>query len=135
MTAAQSSVDRYLELVRRVLLDQVDPRPELIPVEPTGVLKRAAVRLLGERGLELVRRRTYDPARRAQGKGWPQYGYTMVGEERLLNLERCVRTALGEQVPGDLAETGVWRGGASIYMRAILAAYGVTDRRSPMAGS
>ena len=25
-------------------------------------------------------------------------------------------------------ETGVWRGGASIYMRGVLAAYGVTDR-------
>ena len=32
-------------------------------------------------------------------------------------------------VPGDLIETGVWRGGATIFMRAVLAAYGDTDRR------
>ena len=36
MTAGTPPVDRYLELVRRVLLDQVDLRPELIPVEPSG---------------------------------------------------------------------------------------------------
>ncbi|MEJ0068602.1 MAG: TylF/MycF/NovP-related O-methyltransferase [Pseudomonadota bacterium] len=31
-------------------------------------------------------------------------------------------------MPGDLIETGVWRGGATIFMRAILKALGVTDR-------
>ena len=31
-------------------------------------------------------------------------------------------------MPGDFIETGVWRGGACIFMRAILKAYGVTDR-------
>jgi O-methyltransferase len=31
-------------------------------------------------------------------------------------------------VPGDLIETGVWRGGATIFMRAVLAAYGDTGR-------
>src|SRR5438445_4093002 len=35
---------------------------------------------------------------------------------------------LRNRVPGDLIETGVWRGGASIFMRAILHAYGITDR-------
>jgi O-methyltransferase len=31
-------------------------------------------------------------------------------------------------VPGDLIETGVWRGGASIFMRAVLKALGDRDR-------
>jgi hypothetical protein len=31
-------------------------------------------------------------------------------------------------VPGDLIETGVWRGGATIFMRALLKLEGVTDR-------
>jgi O-methyltransferase len=31
-------------------------------------------------------------------------------------------------VPGDLIETGVWRGGATIFMRGILKAYGDTTR-------
>src|SRR4029453_13599942 len=32
-------------------------------------------------------------------------------------------------VPGDFMETGVWRGGACIMMRAVLKAYGIADRR------
>ena len=35
---------------------------------------------------------------------------------------------LSEGVPGDFIETGVWRGGVTILMRAILEAYGVDDR-------
>jgi hypothetical protein len=44
------------------------------------------------------------------------------------NLEDCVVGVLRNGVPGDLIETGVWRGGATIFMRAILKAFGVTDR-------
>ena len=36
---------------------------------------------------------------------------------------------LVEGVPGDFIETGVWRGGACILLRAVLEAYGVTNRR------
>jgi O-methyltransferase len=36
---------------------------------------------------------------------------------------------LGEiNVPGDLVETGVWRGGGTIFMRAALAAHGIYNR-------
>jgi O-methyltransferase len=35
---------------------------------------------------------------------------------------------LKDGVPGDFIETGIWRGGSVILMRAILKAYGVTDR-------
>jgi O-methyltransferase len=38
-------------------------------------------------------------------------------------------------VPGDLIETGVWRGGSTILMRAVLEAYGVRDRRVWVADS
>jgi hypothetical protein len=42
---------------------------------------------------------------------------------------------LSEGVEGDLIETGVWRGGASIFMRAVLAAYGIEDRKIFVADS
>ena len=35
---------------------------------------------------------------------------------------------LDEDVPGDLLEAGVWRGGASIFMAAALRAYGDEER-------
>ncbi len=54
--------------------------------------------------------------------------HTMMGRKRLDNLELCVERILADEVPGDLIETGVWRGGATIFMRGLLAAHGVTDR-------
>ena len=58
----------------------------------------------------------------------PSIAHTLIGFERLDNLRFCVEGALKNEVPGDLIETGVWRGGATIFMRAILKAYGVEDR-------
>ena len=52
----------------------------------------------------------------------------MVGMRRLDNLQACIETAVGDGVPGDLIETGVWRGGATIFMRGVLKALGSTDR-------
>ena len=47
---------------------------------------------------------------------------------RFENIESCVSEILKNKVPGDLIETGVWRGGATIFMRALLKVHGVTDR-------
>lgn len=47
-------------------------------------------------------------------------GETMIGMGAMNNLEWCVNQVLDNDVPGDLCETGIWRGGACIYMRALL---------------
>jgi hypothetical protein len=59
----------------------------------------------------------------------------MIGHARLENLRSCVETVLSENIEGDLIETGVWRGGACIFMRGILKAYGCTTRRVWVADS
>ncbi len=69
-----------------------------------------------------------DRATRAVGNDWPPHAETMVGLARLANVRACVTAALADGVPGDLVETGVWRGGTAIYMRAILAALGDAGR-------
>ena len=53
---------------------------------------------------------------------------TMVGLKRLENLQYCVTEVIRKNVSGDLIETGVWRGGASIFMRAVLKACGDQTR-------
>jgi O-methyltransferase len=53
----------------------------------------------------------------------------MIGIRRLENLQHCIESILKENVPGDLIETGVLSGGATIFMRAVLKAYGDTSRR------
>ena len=69
-----------------------------------------------------------DERARAEGRDWPARAHTMIGLKRLANLKMCVETILDDGIPGDLIETGVWRGGATIFMRAILKAHEVTDR-------
>jgi O-methyltransferase len=65
---------------------------------------------------------------RMEGRDWPNLAHTMIGVKRMENLQFCVEEVIRNGVPGDLIETGVWRGGACIFMRGILKAYGVTDR-------
>lgn len=71
----------------------------------------------------------YDAAKRLIGADWPSHAHTMIGLKRLRNLRRLISRVLEDRIPGDFIETGVWRGGACIYMRALLMAYDVTDRR------
>jgi O-methyltransferase len=52
----------------------------------------------------------------------------MIGMKRLGSLQDCVTDVIRSNVPGDLIETGVWRGGACIFMRAVLKAYEDTSR-------
>lgn len=70
-----------------------------------------------------------NPIFRSIGFDWPASALTMIGHARMRNLRMLTERALTEGVPGDLIETGIWRGGACIYMSAILAAYGDKERR------
>lgn len=73
---------------------------------------------------------------RVEGREWPtDRAMTMIGLKRLDNLQHCVEDVLLRKVPGDLIETGVWRGGATIFMRAILKARNELDRRVWVADS
>lgn len=90
------------------------------------LMKRALLNLIYS---EHERRlKPFDDASRLEGRDWPAMAQTMIGWQRLENLQRCAEDVLARRVPGDFIETGVWRGGAIIFMRAILKAYGVADR-------
>jgi O-methyltransferase len=65
---------------------------------------------------------------RELGLDWPAEAETMIGMQRLTSLQHCVETVLADDIAGDLVECGVWRGGACILMRAVLAAYGDETR-------
>jgi len=53
---------------------------------------------------------------------------SMLPLARFANLQACIADVVGAGVAGDLIETGVWRGGATIFMRAMLKALEITDR-------
>lgn len=58
--------------------------------------------------------------RRMWGGDWPKTAETMIGHVRLDNIEECARKIFADRIPGDFLEAGVWRGGACIFMRALL---------------
>jgi len=64
---------------------------------------------------------------RASGRDWPLNAHTMIGLKRLDNLQECMETVIADGIQGDFIETGVWRGGACIFMRGVLRAYGITN--------
>lgn len=77
----------------------------------------------------------FDPLLRDGGQDQPQKALTMVGMKRLNNIHDCLEKILQDQIPGDCIETGVWRGGCTILMRAILKAYGEKTRKVWVADS
>lgn len=122
----------YLDLMKKVLTRSIFEQHYEKFDFPIGSFKRAAFgpirRILSARRLELVRNNTLDPAVREEGRDWPADAETMIGAKRLENLEACILDVLRDNVPGDLIETGVWRGGSVIFMRAVLKTFGVEDR-------
>ncbi|THI91538.1 MAG: macrocin O-methyltransferase [Nitrospira sp. CG24A] len=91
--------------------------------------------LLRQVQLEVVKIEPDRMGEREDGRDWPIEAETMVGLKRLDNLQHCVTSVIRDGVPGDLIETGVWRGGSSIFMRAVLQAYGDCSRKVWLADS
>jgi O-methyltransferase len=130
--------ERYLNLLKLTLTHTAYSRTDigLLRLHHTR-LGRLITRALRRQGLELVRVVPTDEAPRArlEGRDWPIFAQTMVGIERIEHLQSCVEAVIAEEVPGDLIEAGAWRGGASIFMRGVLAAHGIDDRRVYVADS
>lgn len=120
----------YLDLLADVLTRSYDTI-EYKHADPATLPRWAQPlhKLARRQGMDIVETRPVLPENRLEGKDWPAHAETMVGLKRLRNIRECVEDVLRNGVPGDLVETGIWRGGTCIYMRAILAAYGCTDRK------
>jgi O-methyltransferase len=138
----QSPQALYLDLMKKCLTYTLWGGEKTQPIYlrgPRPVHTKYLVKALGwvltQNNLQLARKIPYDPKAREEGRDWPLLAETMIGLKRLDNLQACVEEVIKNRVPGDLIETGVWRGGATIFMRAILKAYGITDRNVWVADS
>jgi hypothetical protein len=72
---------------------------------------------------------------RLEGTDWPENGFTMIGIKRLNNIQICAAEVIEKKIEGDFLEAGVWKGGASIFMRAILKYSEILDRTVWLADS
>jgi O-methyltransferase len=135
-TRTDSTTGLYLDLLKRTLTGAVaeDNDSILGGVRTAGstVLRKnvadAFGRFAGRFGFEIAYKKPYDATLREVGRDWPARADSMIGLRRMDNIRHCVETVIKDDVPGDLIETGVWRGGASIFMRGVLKAYGDTTR-------
>jgi O-methyltransferase len=142
--APSAPADDYLELLKKALTASLYDESAWLRIEATrsrrqrditrfdqylkALARALVVGRLQKSNLLLAQKRAFDPLARENGVDWPLFGYTMIGHKRLDNIQSCVLDALDRGIPGDLMETGVWRGGASIFMRALLKSRGVADR-------
>lgn len=119
----------YLDLLKKSLINSLHGAIEDVDLPPTERPWCYLAPLLRRRGIRMVRRRHIPDSMWQEGRGWPSIAQTMVGLKRLDNVQFCVEDVLRNGIPGDLVETGVWRGGTAILMRAILKVNDVADRR------
>lgn len=125
--------DRYIDLLQGALLMSLWRADDgAMPMDSPlkSVARKVVARLSGRSSAG-----TAEPGLRDDGRDWPRLAHTMIGRKRMENLRFCVEDVIAKEIPGDFIETGVWRGGACIFMRGILAAHGVTDRRVWVADS
>jgi len=130
----QRGVDRYLGLVKAVLLDERNVQHEvrtayllgLGGAQPDLAALRDPARNLPVRYRRLVRARR---AGRPIDDGLGNLALTTMGRAQLDRLEAAACSVLAAGVPGDFAEVGTGGGGGGILLRATLAAHEVADRR------
>jgi O-methyltransferase len=143
VTTAAELRELYLDLVKRSLTGalQEDNDSILGGVRTAGSpsFKKRVAGAVGDlaarANLEIAVKKPYDATLRESGLDWPSRAESMIGLRRMTNIQDCVARIVADDVPGDLIETGVWRGGACIFMKANLRAWGDTTRTVWLADS
>lgn len=131
---SNNAIALYLDLMKKCLTyylwgETADPvSPDAVLPFKNSFIKNRVKSFLKKNRLMIMQKFDFDPEKRAGGLDWPPLADTMIGLKRLDNLQFCVEYAIKNGVPGDLIETGVWRGGGSIFMRAVLKAHDISDR-------
>jgi len=118
----------YLQLLKRSILDLI--RPEKGQFTFLSSRRTLAHRILGgfdrilkTQNLRIVKDRNLDIQTRIEGTSLPVNAESMIGVARMDNIHHCVTQVIRDRIEGDLIECGVFRGGATIFMRGILKTY------------
>ena len=115
MTSNEHALFAYLEMMKSLLSATAYNAAELGVQTVTGRKKLPAGKM--------------ETQARQGGKDWTYMGATMTGWKRLDNVRNLLQDVIKNNVKGDYIETGVWRGGASVFARAVISVYGETENR------
>jgi len=130
----RSARNAYIELLKKAVLNTIYKDPVIEQASLSRWRSRLARLLLGPEA-KVFSIRHYDSALREKGIDWPSSAHTMIGVQRMDNLRDCLSSVIENKIPGDFIETGVWRGGASIFAKGIFDVYGQHQRRVWLADS
>jgi len=115
MTPSEHARFAYLEMMKSFMSATVFNNAELSVVPRMGPSVRQANKFNAEN--------------RKGGKDWTYMGATMTGWKRLDNVHNLLQDVIENNIEGDYIETGVWRGGSSVFARAVITAYGEAETR------
>lgn len=106
------SFDNYFENTEVVVNDNQDP---------LELNRSLYLELLKKSLLDVI----YEPFTEGllEGIVHPKRAHTMIGMKRLNNIQECFENILKDNIEGHLIETGVWRGGATIFMAGLVKSY------------
>lgn len=126
----ENTKELYLDLIKKCLTDAIYQQVAPQSWRPKLLWNRVLNKLVSLNGMQVIDPKIpiFDLNSRIEGRDWPSSAHTMIGMKRLDILQFCIEDVIKKSIPGDLIETGVWRGGAAIFMRAVLKASGITDR-------
>jgi O-methyltransferase len=91
-----------------------------------GTAERSVYPQLRAKTMSVTR---FNPEIREKGNDWTYLGLSMSGKARLHNVEALILDVIERNITGHYIETGVWRGGSSIFARGMLRAYEQGHRR------
>lgn len=126
--------EQYLELFKMVLTDyQRVGFGEYRPLSKKNTDRLTILMIFLNKILKLkkcaiCKHIEYDPENIINGKWLPPTAETLIGMKRLNNIQECFMDVVDNNIEGDLIETGVWKGGATIFMRALLNVFEVKDK-------
>jgi len=136
----QTIEELYIDLLKNKLSDfQKKDQAEYKPIPKNKTLKSRLANyvdlFLRKYNYTVCRVNIVTEEQRLEGNYWPAHAETMIGMKRLNNIQFCLEDVIDKKISGDVIETGVWKGGASIFMRGILKAHNVKDKKVWVADS
>jgi hypothetical protein len=115
MTSTEHARFAYLEMIKSLVSATAYNDAELSV--PPGI------------GKSVIGASKFNALQRIGGEDWTFMGATMTGWKRLDNVRMCLQDVIQNKIEGDYIETGVWRGGSSVFARAVISVFGEAENR------
>jgi hypothetical protein len=99
-----------MEILKKILIDAV----------PDDLREKFFAGTLRDEEIEYIETMGISNSYVCDGRVNPERAETMIGKPRLDNFQYCIEQAVKYNIPGDIIEAGVWRGGACIMAAELI---------------